>query len=102
MRTGALIAVMLAVFVVVPGAIFAFHSAPAPAQVNPAAEKLLNHINSLELARVYCRAVHRRVICTTDSRADTTALTDALLEYPAPRDCETRGHRTVCVLGKHL
>lgn len=94
--------VLLAVFVAVPGAILAFHSAPAPTPIHPAAEKLLNSINALELAGVYCFAVHRRVICTSDTLAGTEALSRALYEYPAPGECETRGHRTVCVLGNHL
>src|SRR6476661_7174901 len=96
-------AALLSAFVVVPGAILAFHSAPAPAHVDPAAEELLRYIDGLNLASVDCRALHRRVICTTGTLADTGALSWALYETDRfPGDCETRGHRTVCVLGNHL
>ena len=69
MRTGALIGAMLLAFVAAPGAIMAFHTAPTPVPVNPAAQKLLDYVNAQELDGVDCRAVHRRVICIDGSGA---------------------------------
>ena len=90
---------MLMVFVAVPGGILAFHSPPPPPRINAVAVKLLDYLDGPNLASVDCRALHRRVICTNDIGADTGALAQALDEYPAPGDCETRGRRTVCVVG---
>ena len=98
MRTGALIGAMLLAFVAAPGAIMAFHTAPTPVPVNPAAQKLLDYVNAQELDGVDCRAVHRRVICIDGSGAAGSSLATALDRYPDSGDCQTRRKRTVCVL----
>jgi hypothetical protein len=94
---------MLVVFVALPGAVLAFHTAPPPPRVNAAAAKLLDDINALNLASVECWAVHRRVICTTGTPADGDALASALHADPAvAAACDERKHRTVCVLAGRL
>jgi hypothetical protein len=98
MRTTALIAAMLLAFVAAPAAILAFHTAPAPVPVSPAARKLLDYVNAKELDGVDCRAVHRRVICINGAGADGSSLAAALGQYPDPGTCHTRRRRTVCVL----
>jgi hypothetical protein len=103
MRNVLLVIALLTVFVAAPGAILAFHSAPPPPRVNPAAEQLLTYINGLDLASVDCWAIHRRVICTVGTRADGEALGSALDETSRfSGDCETRKHRTVCIVGSNV
>jgi len=103
MRNVLFVIALLTVFVAAPGAILAFHSAPPPPRVNPGAKELLAYINGLKLASVDCWAIHRRVICTAGSLADGDALQSALFDTSrVPRNCETRKHRTVCIVGNNV
>src|SRR6476659_8390302 len=92
MRNVLFVIALLTVLVAAPGAILAFHSAPPPPRVNPAAKELLAYINGLKLASVDCWAIHRRVICTAGSLADGDALQSALFDTSrVPRNCATPG-----------
>ncbi len=84
MRNRVLILVILGVFVAVPGAILAFHTAPAPAHVNPGVQRLLDYIDEHGPAGADCVAAGRIVTCTTHGRDEFGALTRALYNAPAP------------------